>query len=91
MIENPKVKQFLTRVSHDVEFRQRLENTQDLGERRRILEAEGFGGVTKEDVEQQLTASGGAELSDAELETVAGGRTASWVSVATAVIALALM
>jgi predicted ribosomally synthesized peptide with nif11-like leader len=79
----------IKRLSTDVVFRQRLENATSKDEKRSIIESEGFTAISAEDV-KTAAASGEFELSDAELEAVAGGRTASWVeSVSTVVGAIA--
>jgi predicted ribosomally synthesized peptide with nif11-like leader len=84
-----QVHEFLNRVSTDSDFRHSLESAESSDAKRRILDQNGFQGLSRADIESQLS-KGGSELSDQELEVVAGGSTASWVSVSLAAIALAL-
>jgi predicted ribosomally synthesized peptide with nif11-like leader len=78
------VSQFLNKVSTDADFRSSLQNAAPEA-RREILAANGFDGITKADVDSYAATS--AELSDSELEAVAGGATSTWVLV---IIALAV-
>ena len=84
-----EVKEFLNRVSTDADFRHSLETAESSDAKRRILDQNGFKDLNRAEIESQL-ARGGSELSDQELEVVAGGSTASWVSVSLAAVALAL-
>ncbi len=87
--------EFLKTVKRDVVLRQKLENATTPEERRSIINANGFSDVKKEDIQEALnehgvSASGTpgssldadavAELSDAELEAVAGGATTAWLT-----------
>lgn len=82
-----RAQQLINKVSEDVVFRQKLTNATE-AEKPRILADAGFGDVTKADI-QALQQSGSAELSDAELEAVAGGATSTWILVSLAAAALA--
>jgi predicted ribosomally synthesized peptide with nif11-like leader len=84
-----QAEQLLDRIANDPAFRQSLEVAPDPAARRAILTGAGFGNVTKEDIEAYAT-SHGQELSDAELEAVAGGKTTSWASVIISLIGLAI-
>lgn len=84
-----QVNEFLNRVSTDADFRHSLESAENSDAKRRILDQNGFQGLNRTDIEAQLS-KGGVDVSDQELEVVAGGSTASWVSVSLAAIALAL-
>ncbi|HET7463663.1 MAG TPA: Nif11-like leader peptide family RiPP precursor [Longimicrobium sp.] len=83
------VEEFLKRLSRDADFRHSLEQADDGDAKRRILQANGFGNLSREAIEAKI-AQGGTELSDADLELVAGGTSASWVLVSLAAIALAV-
>ena len=85
-----RAQELLKAVADDVVFRQQLENAPDPEAKRAVLEAHGFDGITKEDVEA-AAAENGVELTDAELEAVAGGATTTWVGISvTVACALAL-
>jgi predicted ribosomally synthesized peptide with nif11-like leader len=75
------VSQFISKVSADADFRASLQNA-SAEERHEILSQAGFGDLTREQVESY--SSGSAELSDSELEAVAGGQTSTWVAIAVA-------
>jgi predicted ribosomally synthesized peptide with nif11-like leader len=75
--------QFISKVSTDADFRASLQNA-SAEERREILSQNGFDGITREQVESYSTTSG--ELSESELEAVAGGRTSIWIAIAVAII-----
>ena len=87
-----RAKEFIESVAKNPEFRQQLEQAQSLEERRAIINAAGYADVSKDDIleaakspngVQQLTNSeveAIGELSDEELEAVAGGETTLWLS-----------
>lgn len=83
-----QVQEFLERVASDAEFRQKLEGV-NKDDRRRFLDEAGFDEVNQTTIELYAPEST-TELSDAELEAVAGGATTTWVSVSLAAIALAV-
>jgi predicted ribosomally synthesized peptide with nif11-like leader len=87
----PRAVALLQQLNSDTVLRQQLENAGGPEERRRVVDAAGYSDVTREDLQEALQEQAGTtELSDAELEAVAGGRTTSWLSFITAVTALAL-
>ena len=75
----------LKRMATDVVFRQRVENASTKEEKRAILNEAGYTGITAADI-QEAAKNGEFELSDAELEAVAGGKTASWVAAISTVV-----
>ena len=98
----PRAKEFLQTVSSDPVLKQRLEGAETREDRREIMNAAGFSDVTKEDLLEAIketnaisNVSGAeidavGELSDAELEAVAGGETTLWLSAATVLAAATL-
>jgi predicted ribosomally synthesized peptide with nif11-like leader len=83
-----KAQELIKRLGEDVAFRQSVENAATPQEKKQILENAGFGGISQNDI-QAAAATAGAELSDLELEAVAGGRTASWVEAVSTVVGAA--
>jgi predicted ribosomally synthesized peptide with nif11-like leader len=79
-----RAQELLKAVADDVVFRQELENAPNSEAKKQVLDAHGFGGITKEDVDAAAAANG-TELSDAELEAVAGGATTTWVGISVTV------
>jgi predicted ribosomally synthesized peptide with nif11-like leader len=87
-----RAKEFIQAVANNAEFKQQLELAKTREERRAIIDAAGFGDVSKEEILEatkspnaigQLTNSeveAIGELSDEELEAVAGGETTLWIS-----------
>jgi len=79
----------LDRMISDEDFRTKVTTASSEEAKKAIITAAGYGDVTPADV----AAAGmnfGSELSDAELEAVAGGRAVEWVTAtATVVIAAA--
>jgi predicted ribosomally synthesized peptide with nif11-like leader len=71
-------KDFLKRMSTDDAFRAKIEKAQTDADRKKIVKGEGYD-FTKEELK---SAGKSAELSEKELETVAGGSSAAWVAVA---------
>ncbi len=85
----PRAMELLKAIADDVSFRQELENAATPEARRGIIDAAGYADVKKEDIQAALAEQGvSAELSDAELEAVAGGATTTWLSFITAVTLL---
>lgn len=78
----------LKRLNEDEELRAAVVAAQTSEEKRSLLEAKGFYDFTEEEV---LAAAPtlGLELSDAELEAVAGGRVVEWVAATAAVVGAA--
>jgi predicted ribosomally synthesized peptide with nif11-like leader len=74
----------IQKMSSDVEFRKKVLAAPTPEDKKVIIEAAGFGGISPEDVHQAAAAQG-VELSEAELEAVAGGRAVEWVAATAAV------
>jgi predicted ribosomally synthesized peptide with nif11-like leader len=66
-------KDLIKKMTSDAAFRQSLEAASTKEARKAILAKAGFGDVTKDDVRAVAKAEG-TELTDADLESVAGGR-----------------
>ena len=85
---------FLQTVATDATLRQNLENAATPEARRQIIDAAGFADVSKEDIAATVKrlAPAVGDLSDAELEAVAGGDadTTAYVASALAVVAISL-
>ena len=75
--------QFISKVSTDADFRASLENA-SAEERQAIMSRNGFAGITRDQVESY--SAGAGELSENELEAVAGGATSTWVAIAVALL-----
>ncbi|HWK89564.1 MAG TPA: Nif11-like leader peptide family RiPP precursor [Longimicrobium sp.] len=89
MSTNNNARKLLDRMASDDAFRTQVTNAPDVDAKKAIISAAGFGDVTPVDV-AAAGANYGHELSDAELEAVAGGRTVEWALVgATVVLAAA--
>lgn len=94
-----RAKQFLATVDSTPSLKQQLESAKTKEDRRKIINAAGFSDVTKDDLLEAIKEShlaknvSGAEidavgeLSDAELEAVAGGETTLWLSAITVLAA----
>ncbi len=85
-IENAKA--FMTRLSEDAEFRTKVTSAPTPEAKRAVIEAAGLGGFDENDI-QAVAPDFGTELSDAELEAVAGGRVVEWVGATAAVVGAA--
>ena len=96
-----RAKQFLATVDSTPSLKQQLESSKTKEDRRKIINAAGFSDVTKDDLLEAIKESHAAknvsgaeidavgELSDAELEAVAGGETTLWLSAITVLAAAA--
>jgi predicted ribosomally synthesized peptide with nif11-like leader len=84
-----RAKQFLETLSKDESLRKQLAVADSYDSRKKIIDAAGFADVSLDDIKEvQAAQVRSEELSDAELEAVAGGRTATWtVVIATTVAA----
>jgi predicted ribosomally synthesized peptide with nif11-like leader len=80
-----KAQELIKKMATDAAFRSSIESAGSPEAKKAILTAAGFGDVTKADVEAAGKAAG-AELTDAELEAVAGGRVVEWVGATAAVV-----
>jgi len=78
----------LERMASDGDFRTRVESAPDADAKKAILDAAGYGEVTPDEV-QAAGANFTHELSDAELEAVAGGSTLEWVGAGVLVVGAA--
>jgi predicted ribosomally synthesized peptide with nif11-like leader len=83
----PRAKELLKTLGTDVTLRQKLESASTPEGRRKVINDAGYSDVTKEDLQAAVAEVGGTtELSDAELEAVAGGATTAWLSYVTAAV-----
>jgi predicted ribosomally synthesized peptide with nif11-like leader len=94
-----RAQQFIETVSHNPQLKQQLENASTREERRKIINDAGFSDVTKEDLLEAVKSASAlsnvshaeidavGELTDAELESVAGGETTLWLSAITVLAA----
>jgi predicted ribosomally synthesized peptide with nif11-like leader len=88
-----RAEELLKTISNDVVLRQKLESATTPEERREIINAAGYSDVSRENLQAAVAEhSTSSELSDAELEAVAGGATTGWIGISVAVtIALATL
>ena len=83
-----RAQELIRTISTDVKLRQSLENAESPEQRRTVINKAGFADVKSEEIKAALKEDAGdGELSDAELESVAGGRTSIWISI---IVALAV-
>ena len=75
-------KEFLKKLSKDEAFKKAIEGAASDEERQKLVKDAGFE-FTKAEIKE--VSGGSAELSDDDLEKVAGGSAAGWVSAAAAV------
>ena len=80
-------KAFLKKVGEDEEFKKLLEKAENDNERQKIVKDAGFD-FTKEELKEAISGSG--ELSDEDLEKVAGGSAGTWAYGVVAYVAGAL-
>ena len=76
-VENAKA--FLSRVASDEAFKKSLENAPNEEARKAIVKEAGYD-FTKAEMESLLAADGEGELSDEELEAVAGGNASTVIT-----------
>ena len=84
-----RAEELIQKLGTDQAFRSKLQNAADPEARRKVLNDYGFSDVQRADLEAYAKTHA-TELSDAELEAVAGGRTTSWISVVIESIGLSL-
>ena len=72
-------KDFVAKVKGDKSIADSLGSAADDDARRKIAADAGFD-FTKAEMSEALSAGGSKQLSDADLDTVAGGSSASWVT-----------
>jgi predicted ribosomally synthesized peptide with nif11-like leader len=82
-VENAR--NLILKTAKDTAFRTQVESAPE-SERRAILVAAGFGDVTHADVEE-ARASVTVELTDAEMEAVAGGSVCGWIGTTAGAVA----
>jgi predicted ribosomally synthesized peptide with nif11-like leader len=82
-----RAQELIGKVATEPSFRKELEAAPTPEAKSQVIAAHGFSDVSKTDLEA-VTKAGNAELSDAELETVAGGKTSTWILVSLAAVAL---
>jgi len=80
----PDAQALIKRMTEDEGFRKKVLKAGDPQAQKAVLAAEGFGNVSPSDVQAAMPKN--AELSDAELEAVAGGRAVEWVGATAAVV-----
>jgi predicted ribosomally synthesized peptide with nif11-like leader len=68
----------LHKVAIDSEFREKLQGAHG-PEKRAVLESYGFGDVTNDEIKAAAANFSKSELSDEELEAVAGGSLCGWL------------
>ena len=78
----------IQKMLSDADFRKTVESAPTREARKSILAAHGFAAITPEDI-REAAAAQGAELTDAQLEAVAGGRLVEWVAATATVIGAA--
>jgi predicted ribosomally synthesized peptide with nif11-like leader len=80
-------KDLIKKMASDKAFRQSLEDAGNAQARKAILAKNGFSGITREDV-RAVAKQQGTELTDDQLNAVAGGRPVEWAAVIVAAAAL---
>lgn len=79
-----RAKALIDRMTNDEAFRKRVLKAGDQNAQKAVLEDAGFGDVSPEDIQAAMPSD--VELSDEELEAVAGGRTVEWVGAGAGVV-----
>lgn len=74
-------KDFVAKVKEDKSLADSLEAASDDDARRKIASDAGFN-FTKDEMKEALSEGGSKQLSDDDLDTVAGGASAAWVGAA---------
>ena len=91
-MSNDRMKEFARAIAENEDFRREAEAETTLEGRLKVFAKHGFADITKEDIESFQKKYEGqtpeGELSEEELEAVAGGGVTAWLSVAVAVLAL---
>lgn len=82
-VENAR--NLILKTAKDAEFRNKVESA-PLAEQRAIIVAAGFGDVTQADV-AAARESATVELTDAEMEAVAGGSVCGWIGATAGAVA----
>ncbi len=77
-------KDFVAKLQEDKSLAGSLESAADDDARRAIAAGAGFD-FTKDEMKEALSAGGSKQLSDDDLDTVAGGASATWVGTAAGV------
>ena len=81
-------KAFVEKMASDDAFRAKLEQAASDEDRKQMVKDAGFE-FTKDELKAVVAESGKGELSEKDLEAVAGGSSATWVAVAVAVVGAA--
>jgi predicted ribosomally synthesized peptide with nif11-like leader len=87
MATSSSAKDLIKKMASDKAFRQSLEGAGTKEARMTILEKEGFGGVTSNEV-RAIAKQQNNELTDEQLAAVAGGRPVEWAAVIVSAAAL---
>jgi predicted ribosomally synthesized peptide with nif11-like leader len=86
-----RAKELSKKIAGDEQLRSRLAGAKTPDDRKKVIEDAGYSDVSKEDVEAMRSQSGakgaGDELSDDQLDAVAGGSTTDWVVVSVQILA----
>jgi predicted ribosomally synthesized peptide with nif11-like leader len=78
----------IKKMMSDSDFRKKVEGAPTKEAKKALIEEAGFGGITPEAIKAASVAQG-TELTEAELEAVAGGRVVEWVGATAAVVGAA--
>ena len=80
-----RAQELLRKFSEDKEFRVKIRDAGSQEGMKQVLTEAGFGDVSPQHVQAAAGTQGG-ELSDAELEAVAGGSTVEWAGAVTVIV-----
>ncbi len=75
-------KDFVAKIHGDKSLEDSLESAANDDARKKIAADSGFD-FTRDEMREALSVQGGRQLSDSDLDTVAGGSSATWVSTGT--------